>query len=58
MSQQLLSGYVAALMQHVYARCFKGMSEEKMDDVLASFAFKNCQPHQGLIDVLKQNFKN
>lgn len=58
MSQQLLSGYVAALMQPVYARCFKGMSEEKMDDVLASFAFKNCQPHQGLIDVLKQNFKN
>jgi endoglucanase len=57
MSQQVLSGYIAALIQPLYVRCFKGMSEEKMDDVLASFAFKNCRPYQPLIDVLIQNFK-
>jgi endoglucanase len=54
MSQHLLSGYVAGLMQPVYARCFTNMSEEKLDDVLASFSFKNCQPNKGLVDILKK----
>ena len=54
MSQHLLSGYVASLMQPVYARCFKNMSEEKLDDVLASFSFKNYQPHKALVEILKK----
>lgn len=57
MAQHLLSGYVAALMQPRYAHCFAGMSEEKLDDVMQSFAFKNCHPHQGLVDVLKRQLK-
>jgi endoglucanase len=57
MSQAVLSGYVAGMMQPKYARCFAGMSEEKLDDVLQSFALKNCQPHAGLVDVLKKRMK-
>ena len=41
-------------MQSKYAQCFAGMSEEKLDVVLQSFALKNCRPHQGLVDVLKK----
>ena len=54
LGQHLLSGYVAALMQPAYAHCFTGMSESKLDDVLASFEFRNCRPHAGLVDVLKK----
>jgi endoglucanase len=50
----LLSGYVAALMRPAYAHCFSGMRETKLDDVLASFEFRNCRPHAGLADVLKK----
>jgi endoglucanase len=53
MAQHLLSGYVAALMQSRFAQCFAGMTEEQLDDVLASFALKNCRPHEGLISILK-----
>ena len=55
MCQQLLSGYVAGLMQPVFARCFANLSEEKLDDVLASFSFASCHPHQALVDLLKKH---
>jgi aryl-phospho-beta-D-glucosidase BglC (GH1 family) len=53
--QHLLQNYVSTLMQPLYARCFAGMSENNIDEVLSSFAFKNCIPHKGLIDVMKKN---
>jgi hypothetical protein len=54
LGQHLLSGYVAALMQPAYAHCFSGLSETQIDQALASFAFRNCKPHDGLIEVLKK----
>jgi len=56
MAQHLLGGYVSTLMQPSYARCFTGMSEEKIDDVLQSFALKNCIPCQPLVNLLKNRF--
>ena len=57
MAQALLSGYVAGLMQSKFVQSFAGMSEERIDDTLASFAFKNCQPHAALVDVLRKRLK-
>lgn len=54
LGQHLLSGYVAALMQPAYAHCFNGMSETQLDQVLASFEFRNCRPHGGLVEVLRK----
>jgi endoglucanase len=50
-----LASYVGALMQPAYAKRFKGLSEADIDRVLQSFAFRNCRPHQGLIDVFKKH---
>jgi endoglucanase len=54
LGQALLSGYVAALMQPAYAHCFSGMSETQIDEALASFELRNCQPHAGLVEILKK----
>jgi hypothetical protein len=56
MAQHLLGGYISTLMQPSYARCFTGMSEEKIDDVLQSFELKNCIPCQPLVNVLNNRF--
>ena len=53
MAQALLSGYVAGLMQSRFVQSFAGLSEEQIDDALASFAFKNCRPQAGLVEVLR-----
>jgi aryl-phospho-beta-D-glucosidase BglC (GH1 family) len=54
LGQHLLSGYVAALMQPAYVHCFSGLSEERLDDLLASFELRNCRPHAGLVEILKK----
>lgn len=58
MSQALLSGYVAGLMQPLYVECFAEMSNSQIDEALASFAFKNCRPHQALVDIFGQRVKD
>jgi hypothetical protein len=55
LGQSTLTNYVGLLMQPAYARCFAQMSETEIDRVLQSWSFKNCVPHQGLIEVLKKN---
>jgi endoglucanase len=52
MSQAVLDNYVGGLMLPSFAGKFAGMSEAELDEVLSSFAFKNCRQHQGLIEVL------
>lgn len=54
LGQHVLSGYVAALMQPAYVHCFSGLSEERLDDLLASFELRNCRPHAALVEILKQ----
>ena len=53
--QSVLSGYTAVLMQPAFARLFAGMSETRLDEILKSFSFANCRPHQGLLDVVRRN---
>jgi len=55
LGQAALDGYIGALMQPTYARLFQGMSEPQIDRVLQSFAFRNCRPHQALVDILKKH---
>jgi hypothetical protein len=55
LSQAALSNYTAGLMQPLYARLFKGMSEMDIDHVLSAFAFENCHPNTALVDIIKQH---
>ena len=52
----LVSG-VNSLLQYSYAKRFKGMSEQEIDNTLKSFAFKNCIQNTGLLDVFKKHLK-
>jgi endoglucanase len=53
--QSVLSGYTAVLMQPAFARLFAGKSETQLDDILSSFDFANCRPHQELLEILHRN---
>jgi hypothetical protein len=55
LSDTLLAGYAATLLQPAYASRFKGMSETELDRVLQSFALRNCRPNEGLVKVLKKH---
>jgi endoglucanase len=54
LAQTALGGYTANLMQPAYAKQFKRLSESELDQVLQSFAFKNCRPRQEILKVLKK----
>jgi endoglucanase len=54
LKQAALSGYVGSLMQGSFAKLFKGMSEERLDELTDAFAFENCVVNQGLVDVVKK----
>jgi len=43
LTQMVLSGYTAAILQEAYARCFTGMSDSELDDVMKSFSLENCK---------------
>ena len=53
--QNMLAGYTAVLMQPAFAHLFAGMSETQLDEILKSFSFANCRPHQGLLEVVRRN---
>ena len=54
LSEIVLQGYAASLLQPVYADLFKGMSEERLDSVLSSFAIQNCRANDGLIAIIRK----
>jgi hypothetical protein len=54
LEEMVLQGYAAWLLLPVYADLFKGMTEERLDEVLSSFDLKNCRINQGLIKVIKK----
>ena len=58
LAQTALGMYAASLMQPAYAKRFKGLSEAELDQVLQSFAFKNCRPRQDILKVLKSYWAN
>ena len=53
--QHTLSGYIGNFLQPYFAQCFQGMTENEIDRVLQSFAFKNCRINEGLVSVLKKH---
>jgi endoglucanase len=55
LAQAALSGYAAAMLQPFYARCFEGLSQTELDQVLESFALKQCRPHAALIEVVRKH---
>ncbi len=55
MTQAALAGYAGGLMQAPFARLFKDLSETEIDEVLQAFAFKNCQPQDELVAVVKKH---
>jgi len=55
LKQNALCGFVGNLMQFSFAKLFKGMSEERIDQVMSSFALKNCVRNEGLLGVVKKH---
>lgn len=49
--------YVGNLMQFSYAKLFRGMSEDALDRVTDSFAFKNCRVNRGIVGVAQKHMK-
>ena len=54
LKQYALSGFAGSLMQFSYAKLFKGMTEEKIDKTMQSFAFRNCAKNTGLVNIVKK----
>jgi len=54
LSQAILTVYAGALIQPEYAKIFKDLSEEEIDVIKQSFAFKNCKINEGLLNILKK----
>jgi hypothetical protein len=54
LAQTALGGYTASLMQPVFAKQLKGLSETELDEVLQSFALKHCTHSQDVLTVLRK----
>lgn len=54
LSQAILTVYAGALIQPEYAKIFKDLSEEEIELIMQSFAFRNCKINEGLLNVLKK----
>jgi hypothetical protein len=55
LSATLLSDCVGALLQPSWARLFRGLSEERLDDILSGFALRHCVPNTGLLDIVRRH---
>jgi endoglucanase len=55
--QASLANYVGELMQPAYAKVFKGLSDNEIDETLQSFRLENCVPRQGLLSVLTRHLR-
>jgi hypothetical protein len=50
----ILPDRVGAMLQPLYARCFRGMSEADLDRVLSSFDLRKCRVNQELGSTLRK----
>lgn len=57
LSQTILTNYTGTLIQPIYAEIFKDASEEQIDHIMQSFAFKNCNVNDGLLNIFKKHTK-
>jgi len=54
-AQYTLFGYLAQFLQVPYAKLFKGLSEEKLDEMLGAFELKNCVENEAITKVVKKH---
>jgi len=47
-------GILAQVLLPAFAEQFRGMGETEIDLMMQSFAFKNCLPRQGLVELLRR----
>jgi aryl-phospho-beta-D-glucosidase BglC (GH1 family) len=52
--QASLANYVGELMQPAYAKCFRGLSESRLDEILQSFRLENCVVRHDLAAILRR----
>lgn len=52
-----LGGVIAEEMLIPYARSFQDCSEVELDEILQSFALKNCLPNPGVLEIVKKFLK-
>jgi endoglucanase len=57
LKQAALSGYVGGLMEPSYAKLFKGLGEERLDELASSFAFESCVVNEGLVGIVKKHME-
>lgn len=52
LKQAALCSYAGTLMQPAYAKLFRGMSEDRIEQVMQSFAWENCRVNRELVNML------
>ena len=50
-------GVLTQVLMPAFAEQFRGMNETEIDRMMQSFTFKNCQPRQELIDLLRRRLQ-
>jgi len=55
LSQTVLCIYAATLLEPEYAKQFQGLPEEKLDDILQSFALEQCVVRRELHDIMRKH---
>ena len=55
LAQSVFSEFGAIQLQPAYAQCFKGMTEERIDEVLSSFALSKCIQNTEHIAILQKH---
>jgi len=53
--QAALAGFTGTFLQPAMARLFRNLSEEKMDEILSSFALRKCIQNEGLLAVVRKH---
>lgn len=50
----ICGGALSQMLMPAFAEQFRGMSENEIDLMMQSFAFKNCIPRRGLVELLRE----
>jgi endoglucanase len=53
-SRAALGGVAAGMLQPLWVRAFRGMSESRVDEVLSAWSLARCLPRQGVLDLLRR----
>jgi Endoglucanase len=54
LKQAALCDYAGGLLQRSYAKLFKGLSEDRLEEIASSFSLENCVVNEGLVEIVKK----